>query len=297
MSHERVVELTSAGWIHNPRGLFARVGEINRERINQGKRPVGLELYPGHPPMGLPGPGRVTLDNILHWQKEYGPAPVERIHLPFHYNLSREVIYFLETAFLRPRTDWGGKVREAAIAYVTTNIRSGHATHFAEELGAGLNAHGHTMETAEEKHEVAKVVGNTRYVWVENDSRFPKGQSAEASDPSRAMQISERNGFQGIIIGIDHAFQYGDNPEDYFCQMGNKLKNQLRAVHLSASSGNHGLIREDDKRFWDFIDFIKKWDCDESVRFCLDLNPMQMRRLSPEQQLENLRMVINKLEN
>ena len=83
---ERKVELTSSAWLFNPERLFWIAGQINKTRPPDVQ--IGVELYPVHYLMGGPfGLGRISDDSIHAWQKEHGPVPIERIHLPFHYNL------------------------------------------------------------------------------------------------------------------------------------------------------------------------------------------------------------------
>lgn len=296
MGVERKIEVTSAAWIYKPEQLFQTVGQINQGRSREAQ--IGVELYPHHPPMGLPGPGRVTLDDIARW-REFGNVPIERLHLPFHYGTSEASLYFANTVVRRWNKDWGGKAEAAAIFYITSTVRSWWATKMASELGAGLNVHGHVVQKAEKRGELAKMRGRARYLFVENDSDSTDEEGVlGARDPKKAIATVERNGLDGIIYGVDHDFEYGIDPRESFEEHKDNLAKHLRAIHISGASGDHSLIREDDRKFWDFIYYLRS-SCFRNVTLCLDLHPLAMARAFKTSRGEVLYLegIISKLES
>lgn len=293
---ERRVELTSSAWLFNPERLFWIAGQINKTRSPDAR--IGVELYPVHYFMGGPfGPGRISSDTIHAWQKEHGPVPVERIHLPFHYNLSSALYnYFGHSVFKEPGT-LKDRAIATAVGYMTTTVQNRFATNLAGDFNAGLNAHVNIIEEAGKRNTMAKVRGNSRYVWVENDLDYPrkKPEQFEAErDPERAFRAVERHGLEGVIYGADHAFRFGADPADKFDEHKEGFDKHLRVIHLSGSEGDHPLIEDTDHKFWDFISFVRERISDE-VRFCLDLDPLQMRKLSPDVQLEYVNNLVLKL--
>ncbi|OGD86291.1 hypothetical protein A2870_01685 [Candidatus Curtissbacteria bacterium RIFCSPHIGHO2_01_FULL_41_11] len=283
MSSERRVEVTSAGWIHRPKQFCEVIGNINRKLPPEHQ--VRVEFYPGHWPVGLPMPGAISAERIHAWEREYGPIPVERFHMPFHYNLSSQIIYFSKS-LRRWRRDWLGKGKAAAIALVTGNVFNHHVNRMAKEFDAGLNVHGYVAETAVERGDLNKLMAGSRYIYVENDSKR-RGQGREGMidtrDPQRAIDLVIEHDFGGMIWGVDHDFQFGINPCETFDKFEDQFRKHLRVIHLSGSSGDHSLIYQSDKKFWEFVGYIsKRLDC--GVVFCLDFNPLKMRKLSSNAQ-------------
>lgn len=114
-------------------------------------------------------------------------------------------------------------------------------------------------------------------------------------DPQRAFSAVEKYGLEGVIYGADHAFRFGTDPAEKFEQHQEGFDRHLRVIHLSGSGGDHPLIEDSDKKFWDFVDFTRGRIADD-VRFCLDLDPLQMRKLSADAQLDYISGLVQRLE-
>lgn len=294
--NERQIEITSSGWLFKPEQLFWLVGHLNNHHHDH--PPIGVELYPVHYFNGWPmGPGRIDAKRIREWQNRFGNVPIERIHLPFHYSLPLALKnYFYTSIFQEPGT-FKNRVVASGVAYMTTTVQNMLATRLAENFNAGLNAHVHIIEEAAKRHELTKIRGQAKYVWVENDTDYPRinpVQQQRQRDPLRAIRAVRYNGLDGIILGIDHDFWHGYDPMAIFEKYSANLKGHLRAVHLAGSTGHHGLISHQDRQFWDFIRYIKKANWPD-VRFCLDLNPFEVQRLNPVEQLELVYQLVNRL--
>jgi hypothetical protein len=161
-----------------------------------------------------------------------------------------------------------------------------------------LNAHVNIVENAERRGKIKFIQGRARGIQVENDLDYPRIRPEhikEERDPKRAIQAVLRNGLEGVIYGVDHAYRANIDPRHSLLENKEEFKRHLRTVHLSGSKTDHGLISDDDYEFWDFLDFISK-NIEKDVVFCLDLNPKEMGTLSSDAQIDYLEGLISKLE-
>ncbi len=301
MTPERPVEVSSSAWLFDPERLFWIAGKINDGRPESEQ--IALELYPTHGFMGVPiVPGRLTAERIRNWQKEHGPAPIERIHYPFHYSFSEATKNFFVHSVLKEPGTLKDRTVALGAAWMTGTLQNRFAQNLAKEFNAGANAHVNLVEIAERKGKVGELVRGTRYVWVENALDYPRARRADAvkaNDPGKTLGAVERNfdcGVEGVILGIDHAFIHGIDPHDWFADYADDLKKYLRVVHLAGSKTTHGLIDPSDYNFWEFVSFVKAKSFDFPVRFCLDLNPFEMKKLSSQAQLDYMKDLIARLE-
>lgn len=303
MSAERSVELTSSGFFFNPERLFWIAGQINKQRPAEDQ--IAVELYPVHYFMGWPlGPGRIDSARIHNWQKEHGSTPIERIHLPFHWNLSTAFKNFFWNSLVpvaKPYEPGAAKNRVIAmgVSLMTTTIQNRFATNLAREFEAGINAHVYIIEEAAKRNQLGWIRDNARYTWIENDLDYPRlkrDQLLAERDPQRAIGAVEQHGLEGVILGADHDFLYGLNPIETLEQNQEGLKRHLRCVHLAGSGGYRGLPDESDVAFWQVVDYVRNHSFDHNVRFCLDLSPFDMRRLKADQQLDYIKDLVKKLE-
>ena len=229
---------------------------------------------------------------------------VERIHLPFHWGIASATHRFLRSFVKEPGT-LGDRWIAMRAAAGTGTVENQFALKLAKQLDAGLNAHAYIVESAEKRGKIDHLKQNSRYIWVENDLDYPrkyKKDIALARDPQRAVDASERNGLQGIILGLDHTYGYELNPFDDFAdhKLRTQLQNSMRSVHLAGSQGNkdesgHGLVDLEDRAFWEFIDYLKGLEFAEPLRFCLDITPYAMRKMTQSQQLDYMKQLVKKL--
>ncbi len=297
------MELTSSGWLFDPERLFWIAGQINKDRPQSAK--IGLELYPVHYFNGLPmGPGRIDGRRIDIWKKEYGDSPIERIHLPFHWDLPTAFKNFFWTSLVplaKPYEPGTPKDRfiAAGLAAMTTTVQNRFALNLAKKYDAGLNAHVHVVEESAKRGKVKMLTDDTRYVWVENELDYPRerrDQVMAERDPVRAIRAVEQHGLEGVILGVDHDFLYKFNPVETLDGNYDGLKKHLRSVHISGSEGHHGLVSEEDRDFWEVVEYVRGHNFDNNVRFCLDLNPFEMRHLTRDEQLDYISGLVEKLE-
>jgi hypothetical protein len=294
---ERRVEMTSGANLFNPEAAFSVVGRINRERPEDAQ--IGLELYPVHYFNGASlGPGRISIDRIRSWERAYGPVPVERIHMPFHYNYRTAIKNYFRS-FVKERGTFRDRIVASGVAWMTTVSTNNFARELAEEFDAGLNAHANIVEEAAKRGKIAEMRGDSRYVWVENDLDYPRkreDQARAARDPQRAIDAVENNGLEGVILGVDHYLSYGGDPVGDISEHEEGLKKYLKAIHLSGSGGEHSLIDPRDDNFWELVRFMKE-KFDDAI-LCLDMNPIEMQRVFPtvDQQTEYIKGLVERLE-
>ncbi len=315
MSGERRIEVASSAWIGNPEDLFGIVGQINKGRSED--RHIGVELYPVAHRLPISErtaartpflkdhlyafrDGKISLDRIHQWQRDYGSVPVERIHLPFHWSIPSGLYnYCIHSVFKEPGRG-NDRMIATAVAYMTMTVMNNFATRLAGELEprATLNAHVNIIEEAEKRGKIGKIGGKARGILVENDLDYPRKypfQIQNERDVGRAISAVERNHLEGLILGIDHAYRAHLDPRDDFLDFEQDLRRHVRTLHLSGSKEDHGLITDDDYEFWDVMDFVKV-EVSPDVSFCLDLNPQQMAQKSLGGQYQYLRELVEKLE-
>lgn len=324
MSGERKIEFTSAQWWGDLGNGFEVLGMINKERPDDAKIP--LEIYPVAHRLPISErtaaiipiralrenlwafrDGRVSLKMIRDWQKENGGesnVPVERIHLPFHYNIPTALKNFFWNSMIplakpyEPGDPYDRWAIAAPVSYMTMTVANRFATRLAGELNAGLNGHVYIVEQAEKRGTLLKIIGNARYLRVENDLDYPRNRPEQVRaerDPQRAIDAVKRNGLDGVILGIDHAYRAGQDPREGLDVFDGEDKKYLKTLHLSGSKTDHGLIQEDDWEFWDFLHYAKEKISDD-VTFCLDLSPKEMQHLTYHQQVDYLKKLIKRLE-
>lgn len=325
------VETTTGPWLFNPEQGFWIIGKINKERPREARigfevYPVDHRIYPLHkiPLIGrlaeklpyweeygdtLSGNGRINETKIRDWQREYGDPskgdgaiPIERVHLPFHWsNTTGFYNYFVRSVFSEPGT-WQNRIVATWAAHLTRTVQSHHAEKLGRAFNAGANVHVNIVEEAVKGRQTGVLKSNFRYVRVENDLdwiRKKPDQYERERDPKRAIDAVERYGFEGVIYGLDHAFDHNRDPLLDFRDP--ELITHLRTIHLSGTEklagGGHSLIGLDDPVFWGVIREIKKISFPNPVSLCLDISPLAMSHMTPDQQLDYYRELVGKLES
>lgn len=324
MGTERRIEVTSSAWITEPEQFHYVLGQINK------RRPIGGELYsvahrlPISEQTASKIPiraiqenlyafrdGRISIEKILEWQKEYGRFPIVRIHLPFHYNIPTALKSFCWNSAVpiakpyepgNPSDRWQIAV---PIAYMTMTAANGFAQRLAGEISdeldmpaPSLNAHVNIIEQAEKRGKIKFIQGRARSIQVENDLDYPRIRPEhirQERDPKRAIQAVLRNGLEGVIYGVDHAYRANLDPRGDLLENKEDFKTHLKTIHFSGSKTDHGLITDDDHEFWGLADFISQ-NVERDVVFCLDLNPKEMGEMSPDGQVDYLESLFGKLE-
>lgn len=305
MNTERKVEVTSSGWFFDPERAFWIIGQINKARPPDAQ--IALELYPTiHNPFWQRNQtdSRVSLDRIKRWQDEYGSVPIERIHLPFHYDIpSAFQRFFIHSVFKEPGT-WANRKIAMGVAWMTWVASNGFAQNLAGELSGlqgrrvGLNAHVYLVEKAGPKG-ISKLQGRADYILVENDLDYPRirlNQLMAERDPQRAIRAIETYGLEGLILGVDHDFLNKLDPIKTFERNQDGLKRHLKVIHLAGSKGFRGEDLRKDPDFWRVVNYVSETRDFDAVRFCLDLNPFEMRGLTNDEQLDYISNLVSQLE-
>lgn len=325
---ERKVEVTSSAWLTEPEQFHYVMGQINKKRPKDAQ--IGVELYPIAHRLPISEQtarkipiraiqenlyafrdGRIDIDKIRNWQEEYGRTPIERIHLPFHYNIPtalKEFFWNSAVPFAKPYEPGDPKDRwliAAPVALMTMTAMNGFATRLAGEISQeldmqapSLNAHVYIIEQAEKRGKVESIQGDSSGILVENDLDYPRirpDQVRVERDPARAISAVERNNLEGVIFGVDHAYRSQLDPRSDLVNFKEDFEKHLRTVHLSGSRGDHGLIWDNDVEFWDLVDFVSG-HVRSDVVFCLDLSPKEMGRMNSDEQVEYMESLIAKLE-
>ena len=319
MNAERNIELTTSAWWGNTEETFHIASEVDKLFPDNSK--LRLEVYPvAHRlpmnekiAMRLPifrtivhdgngfafRDGRVSVEKLKEWQLQYD-VQVERVHLPFHYSIpSASYNYIVQSTVDEP-----GTLKDRFIATAVGMMTMTAMNNFAQKLvgefeGAGLNSHRNIVEEAKKRNKLAKIKGKAAYLWIENDLDYPRKEPDDIKnegDPGKVIDLIEDDpeNLDGLIYGVDHAFRAGVDPKEDFNTYRDQFKKHLRTLHLSGSRRDHGLIENDDHAFWDFMHFVREKISDD-VRFCLDLNPAEMDRKTPSEQVDYFRNLVKKL--
>lgn len=327
MSAERKIEATTSAWLGNPEQAFYVLGEVNKELHPDNW--VGLEIYPvAHKsPISertaerLPllnrlvnagygfafRDGRVSSEELDMWRTQY-KVPIERIHLPFHYSIPTGAYNYVIHSVFKERGTLKDRGIATVVAYMMMTAMNNVATRLAEDFDAGLNAHVNIIEEAQKRGKVNKIVGEARYVRVENDVDYPRKKFEHFQrerDIERALdavEAIELDDSDGLIYGLDHAYRAMLNPEnrdkfdprDDFSKSNARFHKYLRNIHLAGSKGDHGLIQPDDGEFWGFMAFARD-NISDNVAFCLDLDPVGMDAMTTDEQVDYMKVTVKKL--
>ncbi len=317
MSADRKIQFTTSAFWGNPEQAFYVGGEVNKQLPQESH--LGLEVYsfvhrlPVSESMAARLPflsnlvkdgygfafrdGTVDSAKLKQWQSEYG-VEVDRVHAAFHASILN-ALYNYGRSFVVEQGTLKDRVIATVIAYQTMTAMNGVATKLAEDLDAGMNLHRNIVQWGERRGKLDKIIGNSRYAFMENDLDYPRKHLEDIRaerDVQTALDVIRRNNLGGLIYGVDHAYRAKIDPREDFEKFKTDFAQDLRVLHISGSKGDHGLIEPDDFEFWDFVKFAAA-RIPEDVIFCMDLDPLAMDQKKPHEQVEYLSSTASQLRN
>jgi len=295
------IGISTSAWLGNPEQAFAITHQLNVGKPRS--QWVGIELYPTHYPMGLPGPARVTLKRIRDWQKEYSATKVDAIHLPFSFNL-------LEQAHRMVLGE--KKISEKVYQWIWLAIfgvaMNKYGLRLAQQMETAVNAHSNVIIGFAKNGKLEEIKKSVPAVFAENERPYwsillswkPK-KAKEIYHPSTiAEKIVKPYGLSGLTLGVDHLVQAKSFPVpeeekknlEPLKTLG-EVKDVLAQVHLASFTPKghivHGFITPEDPVIGNFLRGIAQMQFPRPITAILDYDPRQMRKLKPEEQLRLIR--------
>lgn len=167
-----------------------------------------------------------------------------------------------------------------------------YGVELAEQIQAGINAHANVVtglaldgKLDRLKHSVPFIISE-----VEEMHRTPLLQNPEAFGvPTIAIkEIVEKYKLDGILLGLDHM----DPSVDLKTELQNaKVRQYTRVLHIGGNDG-HDIVAVGNEQFNRYLAQIAQTPFDNQVRAALDYNPLEMRKLSGNQQIELVKNTI-----
>lgn len=314
------VEITTSGWLFNPEQAFALTNILNSDRSSD--QWVGIEVYPTVSPkalelakkLGIPKlsdsiPPKVTPDLVRQWQRNYPRTRVSRIHLEFSFDPYET--YFHRPIIgehIRPFKE-GIKQRFFQLAWVAFfgPATSRRGVKLAQDLEVGVNAHSNVIEGFAKRGELEDLKRKLKFVLAENERPYrsphlkrlsSKGITSQqlASDPEVIREeIISRYGLDGLLLGVDHSVQIGEEP----AKVLKKVADVTRAIHLASSRQDqqHGVLEIGDPKILEFLEEASKTIFNGQVSVALDLNPILLRAIPFQRQVEIVRNTLSWIES
>ncbi len=292
-------ELTTSGFLFNPKEAFSIAHELNKD-LKENER-ITLEIYPtldrgilgtvrgigerfGYQ---LPIPPTVDEDAVRSWQKEFPLAQVSRVHLPFSYNKHELLTRPIDEKGL------GRKVRSMPWIVYFGAATNKKGIELAQALDADITAHTNVVEGFAQDGKLDELTVPGLHVLAENemeyDSPILKDKRAISDPIYIAENIVEKYNLDGLLLGLDHALEQGvdihkvlDTPS---------IHKHTRAIHLA--DVNHGAVITGNEQIEKLIQHIGRTTFDHPVRAALDLNPLELGKLTERERFQLIKSTID----
>ena len=295
----RGIDITTAGFIYNPKRAFEITNELNRNQPED--KWMEIEIYPilDKKPLALlnfltkrvkrlpPTPEGVTVEQVFAWQKELPKTKVIRVHLPFAYDVP-DLWYRALGDLKNPRHFLWMYALGAAVN--KKGIELAQKLEELQDRKVEISAHTNIIKGFSRDgklEEVKSAVSGS--ILVESSGRAKSSiikDNRQFCDPVIVASIAEEYGLDGILFGVDHAVTEEVDLEE---AIENPIvKRTIQAMHMSGP--HHDLIGVGDEKLTDFLRLVGEIEFEHhNVRAALDLDPRKLKMLSPKAQLEQIR--------
>ncbi len=284
------IEISTSGWLGRESQIYALVNKLNKERPKDDQ--IGIEIYPTNL--------IVTPYNIKEWEKEYPKAKTTRIHLPFHYNLSENLLGIFKEK----------KFSEKFYCLVWLGIfgvaKNEKAVKIAQQLGLEVNMHPNVAEGFALEGKLQEIKQNVPATFVENQrpyfSNIVKDQR-KIFDPLVIKGLIKKYQLTGLILDTEHlkkeqfigmwGYEKGVDPILSLEQ----TKDVLAKVHISGEKGGHRLFHKDDPVFNLILNKISLMNFNHPLKIVFDFSPLSLFKMKSNQKIELLRTLIEKVDS
>jgi len=331
------IELTTSGWLFTPESAFAIVHELNKKRRTEGKPLIKLEVYSTLRPKilemlsGLAGrtalkkieqfiPPTITSDVVANYLRKYPEAVVSDIHPEFNFSRAEEFLRMTIGEDLLPKTAsdeikdrmaLGIKQRgyQAAWALFFGPASSGRGVNVAEELNReygyiGLTMHPNLVEGFAGQRKLEDIKRGVYRLLAETERPYnysphlPRGAKGRRllSDPETVRQeIVLKYNLDGMVLGADHMLERGEDPTPAY----KKTADITRKIHISGGRDGkpHQPISVGQADVEYLLKAIANISHEKRLSVALDYNPLEIKRLSSESQLDLIRETIKWIES
>lgn len=292
------VDITTAGFIGNPKRAFEITNELNKGKPEA--EWMEIEIYPildknllrrlggltdkarGLPPV----PRGITVEQVCQWRKEHPNTKIIRVHLPFAYDVPdlwhralgdlknpRHFLwmYALGAAENEKGIELAGKLeelqdREVGISAHTNIIKGFSRDGKLEEIKSAVSG-----------PILAESSGRAKSSIIKDMRQF--------CDPAVVASIAEECGLDGILFGVDHAVAEGVDLEEVI--QNPIVIRTIRAMHISEE--HHDLIGIGNERLIRFLGALGAIEFPHDVRAAIDYDPRKIKKLDVSSQMEIIR--------
>jgi len=284
------IEISTSGWLGKESQLYAIVNQLNKKRPSDDR--IGIEIYPNNL--------IVTPYNIKEWEKEYSKAKTTRIHLPFHYNLSENLLGIIKEK----------KISEKFYCLVWLGIfgvaKNERAVKIAQQLGLEVGMHPNVAEGFALEGKLDGIKQNVPATFVENQRPSPSNivkDQRKIFDPLIIKDLIKAYQLTGFILDTEHlkkeqfigmrGYEKGIDPILSLEQ----TKDVLARIHISGEKGAHGLPHPNDSFFNSVLAKVSLMDFNHPLKIVFDFSPIPLFRKSPQEKLELLKNLIEKVDS
>jgi hypothetical protein len=320
--------VSTAGWLFNPEELFGQLETVNNRRVQEGRPLVRIEIYPTIRPRSLERVAEVTgmmpptvdADYIYECRRRFGSVEIANVHLEFNFSRREEIIRTtigenilppLPEGSIVDRFIMGVKQRAYQANWMVTMgvAERRRGVEMAQAIYSGISAHPNVIEGFAQKGELEEIKKSVPHVYAENERPYKHsphlgrlrsmGISDEAaiSDPRIIERhFVEEYNLDGLVYGADHGLQVGrDIVEEY-----SEVSMSVRMIHIAGSNRTdvHTLTGDDNNTLLNnLLKTAATSEHEDDLTVVLDLNPLLIRKMSREDQLEAIASFAYRIDN
>lgn len=320
--------VSTAGWLFNPEELFSQLETVNNRRVQEGVPLVRIEIYPTIRPRRLKRVAEVTgvmpptvdADYINECRRRFGSVEITNVHLEFNFSRREEIIRTTIGENILPPLPEGSIVDRFLMgikqrAYqanwmVTMGVAERRrGVEMAQAINSGISAHPNVIEGFAQKGELEEIKKSVPHVFAENERPYKYsphlgrlrsigiGDEEAISDPKIIeRQFVEEYNLDGMVYGADHGLQVGrDIVEEY-----SEVSRSVRMIHVAGSNRTdvHTLTGDDNNTHLNnLLKAAATSEHENDLTVVLDLNPLLIRKMSREDQLETITSFAYQIDN
>lgn len=282
------IEISTSGWLGREPQLYYLINKLNKERPKDDQ--IGIEIYPTNL--------IVTPYNIKEWEKEYPKAKTTRIHLPFHYNLSENLLGIIKEK----------KFSEKFYCLIWLGIfgvaKNEKAVRIAQQLGLEVNMHPNVAEGFALEGKLQEIKQNVPATFVENQRPYSSNivkDQRKIFDPLVIKDLINEYQLTGLILDTEHlkkewfsgvkSYEKGVSPISSL----EKTKDVLAKIHISGEKGNHGLLQKDDPLFNSILAKVSQMEFNHPLKIVFDFSPLPLLTMRSQKKLEIIQTLTDKI--
>lgn len=287
------IEISTAGFLFDPEQLFDIVHELNLERLPSDW--IRIEAYPMTDRVlfgklrnfaekiggNLPIPKTFGINRANDLLDKYPRANIGRVHLPFSFSFLESID---KVVF---ETDRSRQIRSIAWILFLGPDRIREAFKIAKQHKADINAHLDVARGIIKNDTLRRYSFPPNRVFVEDED---KPRSRTGDTVAKAARLAREASFGGLVAGIEHSLDRGNNPEDLLYHPD--IIDQVAVLHIAKAG--HGVLSVGDME--SFFKAVANSHFQKPVSGTLDYDPLQLKKLTVREKFNLLRDTINWIE-